>query len=131
MSWCTDLFCNVTFNRETFNSRSLVEDRIDEVKSCIKSCKETLRDLVFMTEPAKFITDEQSVWSAIDNLVRDNLELLEEYTVELYKLELLLENWDNCHTPEGLAINPPEGINWKTAFLDGDFINTVENPNNE
>ena len=49
--------------------------------------------------------------------------------IEKYKLELLLENWDKCHNEEGLAIPPP--FDYESAFLDGDFIKTVENPNGE
>ena len=63
------------------------------------------------------------------NLYNSNLELIEEYTITLYKLNLLLENWDSCHNEEGLAINPPNNITWKTAFLTGDFVNTVKYPN--
>ena len=44
---------------------------------------------------------------------------------------MLKENWTKCHDENGLAIDPPNGIGWDTAFLDGDFVKTVKYPNSE
>lgn len=63
------------------------------------------------------------------NEYQDSIDLIEEYSIELYKLNILLSNWDTCHDESGLAISPLEGIDWKTTFLDGDFIKTTEHPN--
>ena len=30
MGWSTELFCNVSYNKETFNSRGEVEDKISD-----------------------------------------------------------------------------------------------------
>jgi hypothetical protein len=129
MSWQTDLFCNITFYRETFNSKYEVEDKIDEYNTYLEMAKNRIRNLAYITEPNKFCPSESDPLIWISNELRDCFESIDEYNVELYKLRLLLDNWDKCHTDEGLAINPPADINWDSAFLDGDFIKTIEKPN--
>lgn len=133
MSWSTELFCNVSFNRETFDSRGEVEDRISELDRNIETCKKVIRDMALMTEPSKFISkdSDESPYYFVTEQVEDNLELLEEYTVERWKLSLLLENWNNCHNEEGLAIYPPDGVNGDTAYLHGDFVRSTKYPTNE
>ena len=132
MSWSTELFCNISYNKETFNSRGEVEDRISELDRNIETCKKVIRDMALMTEPSKFISkdSDESPYCFVTGQVEDNLELLEEYTIERWKLSLLLENWSNCHNEEGLAIYPPDGINWDTAYLHGDFVNSTKYPTN-
>lgn len=131
MGWSTDLFCNITFNKETYNYLYEVENRIEDLQKCIAVCKEELRDLAIMTEPNKFFDSEEndSIYGAVSQRVTDNLEILEEYIVELYKLYLLKDNWKECHNEEGLAIAPPDNIKWDSAFLDGDFVKSDKHPN--
>lgn len=81
-----------------------------------------------MTEPSKFSEKDEDPYCWLINTFNSNLELLEEYTIELYKLNLLLSNWDACHTKEGLAIDPPEGVHYDSAFLSGDFVNSIKYP---
>lgn len=133
MSWSTELFCNLSFNRETFNSKFEVQDKIKELDECINTCKKELRDMALMTEPAKFMgkEDESDPYFFVTSKVEDSLELLEEYTIERYKLQVLLENWENCHNEEGLAIYPPDGVNWDTAYLHGDFVHSTKYPTNK
>ena len=133
MGWSTELFCNVSYNRETFNSRGEVEDKISELDKNIESCKKTIRDMALMTEPSKFMSrdNDESPYYFVTEQVEDNLELLEEYTIERWKLSLLLENWNNCHNEEGLAIYPPDGVNWDTAYLHGDFVHSTKYPTNK
>lgn len=128
MGWQTDLFCNITFNKETYNSKYEVLNRIDELKESIEYAKNHIRDLVMMTEPNKFCPEGYDTLSWLRNEVRDLMEIIEESSVELYKLDMLIENWDNCHNEKGLAIDPPEEITWKTAFLSGDFVNSIKYP---
>ena len=131
MSWQTDLFCSLTFNRETFNSLSGVEDKIDELTSYISDLKDTLRNLAMMTEPSKLLNLEEgeSPMERISSMVKDILTDLEDYYIERWKLEILKDRWNDCHTEDGLAIDPPENIDWRTAFLDGDFVKSVKHPN--
>lgn len=129
MGWSTELFCNITYNRETFNSKYEVKDRIEEIEQYLKISEGRLRDFSMMTEPQKFCPENYDPLIWIRNEVQDAIDEIEEYSIELYKLNLLLENWDNCHNEEGLAIEPPEGITWKTPFLSGDFVKTDKCPN--
>lgn len=129
MSWSTELFCNITFSRETFNSKSEVQDRIEETERYLQTTKDSLRNFVIMTEPQKFCPENYDPLIWVNGELQDLLDYIEEYSVELYKLRTLLTNWDKCHDENGLAINPPEGIKWDTAFLDGDFVKSIKCPN--
>lgn len=130
MSWSTELFCNISFNRKTYNSKGEVESDLEETNSLIDSCKKTLRDYALMTEPHKFVEKDDNPYFTITSSVEETLKLLEEYIGERDRLLLLLENWDNCHNKEGLAIYPPDDIQWNTAYLHGDYINSTKYPKN-
>lgn len=129
MSWSTELFCNITFNRETFNSRGEVQAKIADTEVYLQNAKDHLRDLLMMTEPSKFCPENYDPLIWMRNEFQDAMDSVEEYSVELYKLRILLVNWDACHDDNGLAINPPDGISGETAFLDGDFVKTIKCPN--
>lgn len=129
MGWATNLFCDITFYKQTYNSKYEVESKIEELNESIKYNEEYLKKLAFITEPGKFFNNEENVFFAIDSAVREALEILEEDYIEKYKLTLLLDNWDMCHTKEGLAIDPPDNIGYDTAYLSGDFIKSVKYPN--
>lgn len=128
MSWSTELFCNLSFNRETYNSRHEVKDKIDELDRCIDTCEKTIRDLVMMTEPSKYTDNKEdsNPYFFVTSMFEDNMELLEEYYIERYKLSVLLENWERCHNKDGLAIDPPDSIDLNTAYLSGDFVKSVK-----
>lgn len=131
MGWQTDLFCNITFNRETFNSLYEVEDKIAELTNYIDYNKGVLKAFAIMTEPDKLLSLEEGEdpLDRINRTLKETFEELEDAYIERWKLELLRENWSKCHTKDGLAINPPKGVEWPNAFLDGDFIRSVKNPN--
>lgn len=133
MSWETRLFCSINYNRETFNSKYDVEDRLKEVNEGIDICKNTLRNLVYMTEPNKFYNkdDYHSPLHFIEEEFNNSMETLEGLYYDKVKLEFLIDNWDNCHNEEGLGIDPPEGVKWNTAYIDGDFVRTIKRPTNE
>ena len=133
MGWSTELFCNISFNRKTYNSLGEVESDIEEMKDILQRYKDKIKAYAVMTEPDKMIKfDDESydnLLSQVNDEVSDMLEMMEECYYELIKLEYLRDNWDNCHTKEGLAINAPEEITWETAYLDGDFIKGTNNNN--
>ena len=129
MGWETNLFCTLTYNRDTFNYKGEVLHKLEEIEDTIKDCKKTLHNLAIMTEPNKFFDKEDgSILFQIENRVEESLELLEDCYVEQFKLNVLLNNWEYCHK-DGLAIAPPSDIKGNTAYLDGDFVNTVQSPN--
>ena len=128
MGWASVLFCNINFNKETYNSKYEVENRIEELKDSIKNAKEIIKNLVVMTEPKKFCPEDNDPLFWMQHTADEWIEILEEDTIELYKLNLLLDNWENCHNREGLAIYPPDFIHFDTAFLSGDFIKSTKYP---
>ena len=131
MGWSTELFCNITFNKETFNFNYDVENKIDDLNHLINFIKDRIKSFVIMTEPNKMLGEEErkDPLFYLSNTLKEDLEELEDYIIEKWKLEMLLENWDKCHNEDGLAIDPPENIDWRTAFLDGDFVKSVKHPN--
>ena len=134
MGWSTELFCNISFNRKTYNSIYEVEKDIDECKSMIQLYIDKLRTLAVMTEPQKMLNCKDCEENDIDPIDVINTEFnriieeLDDYKFELFRLEYLRDNWEYCHNKEGLAINPPKDISWDTAYLDGDFVRTIEHP---
>ncbi len=133
MGWSTELFCNISYNRKTFNSRLEVEDEISDLDKRIESSKKVLRDMALMTEPSKFMDKDSDTtpYYFVTEQVEDSLELLEEYMIERYKLSVLLDNWNNCHNKEGLAIYPPDNVDGNTAYLRGDFVRSTKYPTNK
>lgn len=119
MSWSTELYCNVSFNRETFNTKYEVEQALENVKADIISYEEEIKALVYMTEPQKFYNVEDNMYYELRSRTNELLELLSENYIMQYKLSLLLYNWDKCHDKDGLAIAPPDDIK---PYLWGDFI---------
>lgn len=134
MGWCTDLFCNISYNRKTYNSKYDVEQDLEEVNNMIKYFTNKLRNLAFMTEPQKLLNCKDcegfdlNPADVVNQEFDEALEGLEEYLYKKFALDYLIDNWENCHNEEGLAIGPPEGISWNTAYLDGDFVRTVKHP---
>ncbi len=123
MSWSTELFCNISYNRKSYKNKYEVEEEINDIKEYINRCRKNIRDLVIMTEPNKFCPKENDPLIWITNEVEDLLNEIEENMIKSYKLELLLDNWDNCHDEDSKPINSPDSIEWNTAYIDGDFIN--------
>lgn len=135
MGWSTELFCNISFNKKTYNSLYEVEKDIEECKDLMQVCLDKLRAFAIMTEPQKMLNCEDCEGNTIDPIdiitteFNRLIEEYNEYQYDLIKLKYLKDSWEYCHNEKGLAINPPEGISWKTAYLDGDFVRTVEHPN--
>lgn len=130
MSWSTELFCRIGFSHETYNNIDEVQDKLEQLNKEIETCEQSIRDLVIMTEPAKFYNKEDydSPYSFVYQEYRDNMELLEELLIDRYKITLLLDNWDQCHRND-VAIDPPENVHYDSAFLWGDFVKSEKYPN--
>lgn len=129
MGWSTELWCRVSFNRETYNTKWQVEQELEELNKSIERYKKCLCSLAVMTEPNKFFPEEEDLLFKIESEIMDTLEMYELDIYKRDKLELLLENWDYCHNEKGLAIDPPENIDYNTAYLWGDFVHSVKYPN--
>lgn len=133
MGWATDLYCNISFNRKTYNSLYEVEEDIEETEYIIQMIKDKIKAYALMTEPNKLVTLDNEKYDnlliQIEDEVSQLLKEIEDYYFDLVKLNYLRDNWEYCHNKEGLAIPPPKEFSWNTAYLDGDFVKTVDNPN--
>lgn len=127
MGWSTDLFCNISFHKKTYNTKYEVQDEIDELEGLIKLCEDRIKAFALITEPKKFCSEEEDPQLYLSMGVQENLQELQDYYIEKYKLEMLLDNWDNCHDVKGLAIEPPAGVHYDSAFLSGDFVKSNKN----
>lgn len=130
MSQSTRLFTTINFLGKTYNSINDVNVDLRDVEARINDLKSNLRVLAYMTEPNKMKPEDVTVSEYLDENVNYLYSELEELFIKRYKLEILLEEWDNCHNDKGLGKNPPEIIKNK-SFIDGDFVYTVKHPTNE
>ena len=130
MSQSTRLFTTINFAGKTYNSLNEVEKDLREVEERIEDLKSNLRVLAYMTEPNKMKPEDATVSEYLDANVNYLYTEFEELFVKRYKLEMLLEEWDMCHNNEGLGINPPDNIKYK-SFIDGDFVYTEKHPTKE
>lgn len=130
MGWSTELFCNISFNKKTYDSYDKVVSDIEDLKRYIRTIEDKIKNLAFITEPDKFYDKEKydSPCCWIESETDVCLGLLRDYYQELNDLEHLKANWKNCHNKEGLAIDPPDNIKCNTAYLSGDFIKSVKYP---
>lgn len=98
MSWCTSLLTTIDFSKESYTNIFQVEEAIDESKELIADAKNRLNVLACMTEPKKFISEDDDPMFWIQNEIRECLETIQDESVKLYKLEILYNEWDRCHT---------------------------------
>jgi hypothetical protein len=125
MGWATYLMHTMEFSKETYKTKYEVEQEIEESKRIIEICEKDLYSFGIMTEPNKFCPEENDPILWLRNEIEDNIQLIKEETIKLYKLETLLENWDKCHNEKGDAIIPKDKELWNKVYMDGDFIETV------
>ena len=130
MSQSTRLFTTINFAGKTYNSLNEVEKDLREVEERIEDLKSNLRVLAYMTEPNKMKPEDATASEYLDANVNYLYTEFEELFVKRYKLEMLIEEWDKCHNNEGLGINPPDEIKYK-SFIDGDFVYTEKHPTKE
>lgn len=130
MSQSTRLFTTINFAGKTYNSLKEVENELQDIEIRINDLKSNLRVLAYMTEPNKMKPEDVTVSEYLEANVNYLYTEFEELFVKRYKLEMLLDEWDKCHNNEGLGINPPDDVKYK-SFIDGDFVYTVKHPTNE
>lgn len=122
MGWSTELFCNISFNRKSYNDKREVESDYKDVNDSIDRTKSRLLELVFTTDPQKYDSEDPAGY--LRNNYEECMENLEETMFEKFRLGYLLDNWEYCHDKDGNAI--PGQVEWNTAYLDGDFVKTQE-----
>lgn len=126
MGWGTTLYTSLYFSRETFRTKYEVESALKDAKKMRDLYKDKIKAMVFMTEPNKYYSiEEGDILEQVQNDLDIQFNELDEYNYEIYKLELLLEEWDKCHNKDGKAICPPEDMPYDTCYLSGDSIEMV------
>ena len=129
MSTETELFCSIFFVGASSTYLWEVEREISELEKYCEKCKQELRDLVMITEPDKYFTASEengSVYEQVTERIEQITESMEEWVCKLHDLYYLRDNWEYCHDKaSGLAIPPPESIDYHTAYYHGDYVKTV------
>lgn len=133
MGWGIYLYPQIYYSKVDFKSKWDVEREIESLKQIIKMLEQKLLSLVMTTEPRKMMAEDEecspSEWLLLEyrDLMEGDDSSLKSLYYNLWKLELLYENWDNAHTKEGKAIHPPKGSfkHWDSVYMSGDFIESV------
>lgn len=133
MGWGIHLYPQIYYSKVDFRSKADVEDEIESTKRIIKMLEDKLLSLVMTTEPSKMMSKDEecspSEWLLFEyrHIMDDTECSLKDYYYELWKLELLYDNWDNAHNKEGKAVKPPKDSfkEWDQAYMTGDYIDSV------
>ena len=104
MGWETNVLSNISFCKETYNNPHEVEIAITDTEESINNIKRLIRTMAVSRPEDLLLNTEDNLFS-LSNQIEDLINDLEEYNVQLYKLEQLKDNY---------------------STVDGDFI---ENPN--
>lgn len=120
MGFGTYLYTDLYFNRKTYNSLYEVEEDLNEAQGKLSHARARLRILAFMTEPQKFCVDGESPDTYLEQELDYALEELEESLIDVYKLNMLKDCWEETHDSEGKAIRPSDED--RKPFISGDFI---------
>lgn len=123
MGWSTELYTSITYNRKTYNTKFQVESDLEEARDAAQRVRERIMQLAAITDPAKYMPEDWSdplEW--LNHALDEALEALEDATIDIWKLEYLLQEWDNCHLPDGSARPMPQGLSMTDSYIWGDFI---------
>ena len=122
-------YCGVSYDK-----KGKLKNDIEELTKDIENAKSELKSLAFITEPKKFISEDDDYYFStclwLENKVNSCIEQLTTSTIKLYKLQLLYDNWDKCHDEKGNAISPDYEELEKICFYTGDWIETIK-PSND
>lgn len=123
MSYATYLRTDIEFPRKTYDTLYEVMDAIEEEEKLVATARNELRKLAYITEPNKFVDEDYpSAESWIDAKLNSWIDQLEQSSVELYKLYLLKDNWDDIEKRKDGFVVPTD----TKTYLFGDFIPTSE-----
>ena len=125
MGWSTDALIEVSFNRQTFNSKWDVENYIEDKEREIETAKKTIRQLAFMTEPKKFCEEDADPAWWIQNQIDDAIETIEDNSYLIGIARRVLDGWNYSHHENGMAYE------FNGQFLEqqrvwGDFVKTCD-----
>lgn len=123
MSSETRALVELTLANETFNTKYDVECFIDDKKDMIKYLRQKLFALAMMTEPKKFIEEDDDPMLYIQREFDQCWEDLNEYQYKLFVAEAMLDAWDDM-TEKGIPKYDPlmYGRLGKFQRIEGDFV---------
>lgn len=109
MGWETNVLENIVFNKETYNSLYEVDSAIDENTQALENLKQELSIMAMSRPEDMLIHNENMNLLGLHREVIDKLNLIEEYIIDIYKLQILRDNFN---------------------LRDGDFIDNKNRKNN-
>ncbi len=92
MSWGTSFVADIYISRAIYNKIEDLNEAIDNLNESIDKLKVDLKNLAIST-PKSITPDEYEPLEYVNFKVEDIIELYEDYTIRLYKLELLRDNF--------------------------------------
>lgn len=129
MSQSTRLYTRMTFFDKTYNSKDEVERDLERASERLTRLRQQLMNFVMMTEPKKFAPEDQSPSEYLNSNAQVLIDEIGDVNVEIWKLEILLDRWEECHTKDGLGKYPPEAA--QHTYIDGSFVFTDKYPTKE
>lgn len=128
MGWGVSIVHEDYFSRENFQNKYDVQHAIEEEKKMYDRAKQSIFALSIQTEPQKMLElkEGMSPIMALQYLTEDLFEELENSTIRLYRLNMLLNEWDDCLESNGKLRKPTEDFK---PFIYGDYINNEEEEN--
>ena len=130
MGFGTTLRTNIYYSHKTYDNVYELKSDIDLQYNIMKMKEQDLMMLVTMTEPAKFWRESEAEvgetpWIWMQNEAMQCIRDIKECQQEIDKLETLYYAWDDCHTKEGLAIEPAKDEKHSDSYCWGDYIKSV------
>lgn len=129
MSQSTRLYTRMTFFDKNYNNKWEVEEDLEKARERLNRLRQHLMNFVMMTEPKKFAPEDQSPEFYLQNNAQLLMDEIQDEALGVWKLEILLDRWDECHTKDGLGKYPPEAA--QHSYIDGSFVFTDKYPTKE
>lgn len=117
----------VTIFGYTLRNRRELDDAINEAKEQIEDAKKRISQYVFMTEPKKFIPDNQqdNVVGYLERELEELFELYDEARINLTRLWEFEEDWNKTHDKDGRSILPVDPFMLNKVYMGGDYADSV------
>lgn len=131
MGWKTLLHTSISFNRKSYDDISLIDDDIELEKSLIERAEKELYMLSTMTDYAKLFSIEgyEQPFDVVRQKVEENIETIKDASVELYRLSLIKNAFENARNKDGVFKKTPDGFNWDDSYITGDCLKVEGNDN--
>lgn len=129
MSQSTRLYTRIVFFDKSYNNKFEVEVDLEKARARLARLRQRLMHFALMTEPKKFAHENETPEYYVENNVQALMDELQDEAVGIWKLEILLDRWDECHTSEGLGKYPPEEA--QHTYIGGSFVFTDKYPTKE